>query len=82
MYDDDAMLREFGRIQITRASNIRWDEEEQKWRIWLIHPGGEEVRTDDAFTDRGEAIQAEIDMLDRMLVSSETTVEKMFTEKK
>jgi len=82
MYDDESMLRDFGQLQIRRASNIRWDEVDQKWRIWVVKPDGTEQRTEYVFTERKDAIQAEIDLLDKMLVSSESTVEKMFVPKK
>ena len=82
MYDDDSLLREFGFIQITRASNIRWDEEEQKWYVWVISPEGTEVKTKVAFEERRDAIQAEIDVLDSMLIAPESKVGNMFGDDK
>ena len=78
IYDDDPLLREFGSMQVTRASNIRWDEEKQMWRIWLVNTDGTENRTDVLFTERKDAIQMELSVLDKMLEETESQVEGMF----
>jgi hypothetical protein len=82
LYNDNSPLRDLGKMELTRASNVEWDEDEQGWVVW-INETGENVpkrkRLITTFKNRAEAIAAEVHVLNRRLANG-VEVEELFNE--
>lgn len=80
LYQDDCPLLPDSPKKIVRASNVRWDEKEQGWVVWVEHPLGFKTRLPKhpgTFKRREDAILAEIEKLNKML-SEGLKVEALF----
>jgi len=68
LYDDSMRnpMTQIGDMQMTRASNIRWNADTQMWDLFIVNRDGSETFHSD-FENRGEAIDFELDELPRML---------------
>lgn len=75
MYDDALrpVLDKLGDMKVQRASNVRFDEDDQLWYIWVVRHGPnegydlKEDRIEPGYKLRADAIQAEIELLERKL---------------
>lgn len=82
LYHDDSFLKGLGEMQVTRASNVEWDVDEQKWVVWVISPEKhpfeattpydakasiKRKRLQESFENRADAIAAEISLLNKRL---------------
>jgi hypothetical protein len=65
LYDDNSFLKGEGPMQVERASNVEWDDAEQKWIVWLLpmEKGAERKRLKETFDSRMDAIAEEIRVL-------------------
>jgi hypothetical protein len=82
LYDDNSPLRNLGKIELRRASNVEWDVEEQVWVVWLNDHIGKDgkvkrKRLQPSFEYRIDAIKAEILILNERLKNGEQ-VDKLF----
>ena len=80
LYQDDCPLLPDSPKKIIRASNVKWDEKEQGWVVWVEHPLGFKIRLPQrpgTFKRREDAIFAEIKELNKMLAKG-LSVEKLF----
>lgn len=68
LYDDALRqpMAQLGDMEMTRASNIRWNEVTQMWDLFIVNKDGTETFHSD-FANRGDAIEFELDELPRML---------------
>jgi len=73
-------MPELGRKKIVRASDVRFDEDEQKWFVYVQTPKGTEKRLSDGFEKRSEAIQWEIEHLNAVLTELPATVDALFRQ--
>jgi hypothetical protein len=67
IYDDKFPLRDQGKVSVERASNVLWDEAEQKWFVHLNMPSGKTMMLRPGFTDRADAIAYEVAQLEWIL---------------
>lgn len=82
LYSDDSPLKDLGRLNLQRASNVEWDHIGQYWVIYMIDPDTGKRSTSflpQTFENRGEAIQHEIKMLNG-LINEGLPVEKVFKQ--
>ena len=81
LYDDNSPLRSLGKMQLQRASNVEWDEKAQGWVVWINDHKTKTIykrrRLTRVFTNRGDAIQAEVEILNERLLSG-APVEQLF----
>jgi len=81
VYSDDLPFLGKGKdtasLTLTRASNVRWDEEKQEWRIFMNTPEGEE-EVPMGFTRRDNAIKFEVHLLNIGLADGTYDVESLF----
>ena len=93
LYSDNSPLRDLGNIKLTRASNVEWNEKEQGWVVWVndLEPKPYAVKSPSDvcgkikrrrlltnYRNRGEAIRAEIEVLNERLLNG-TPVEQLFS---
>jgi hypothetical protein len=80
LYNDEHPLRDLGKMELQRASNVEWDAEEQKWVVWINETGNEgpkRKRLIQTFKNRADAIEAEISILNERLANG-VAVEELF----
>jgi hypothetical protein len=67
LYDEDSPIVTEGRVSVIRASNVLFDEDEQKWFVEVNMLDGSRKRLSDTFAKRSEAIAHEIKVLNGVL---------------
>ena len=77
VYADNLPFLKEGKAKLTRASNVRWHEENQEWRIFIITPQGEE-EVPLGFGSREKAIKFEVHLLNLGLEDGTYSVESLF----
>jgi hypothetical protein len=68
LYADELrpVLDKLGDMQVWRASNVRFDQDDKLWYIWINNgPSSDRVRP--GYVLRSDAIAAEIEMLEKKL---------------
>jgi len=78
LYQDGHPCLELGSAEMTRASNVRWSKEEQKWQIWLVLEDGSEKQIGHGFKNRSDAVAAEIEWLNEQLEEQRSKVRVMW----
>ena len=76
LYDDSLMEGENKRV--VRASDVKFHEEDQLWRVHELFADGSEKEHEEGFTSRAEAIQFEIGLLEARLEKNPESVGEMF----
>ncbi len=66
-------LRELGRLQVERASEIEFDPESQSWTLRMLKPVPPEVEYQTRFDSREEALAYEREMVNTRLLSDWST---------
>ena len=66
LYNDDHPLLEIGNVQMVRASNVLWDEENQLWFIYFNGSVGV-TKWHHGFKNRKDAIAFEVSFLNAQL---------------
>jgi len=64
LYKDDLGWQQMGKCEIDRASHVEFDTDTQQWKIFII---AEKRYLKTMYTNRAEAIQAEVDYLNGIL---------------
>ncbi len=77
VYNDDLPFLRNGRAKLTRASNVFWNEAEQRWKVVFNTHGGWEAET--RFFRRKDAIEFEVTVLNQVLEDGYDPAE-MFNE--
>jgi|ADurb_Val_03_Slu_FD_contig_123_9058_length_1829_multi_8_in_0_out_0_5 hypothetical protein len=70
LYTDKFPWKEFGPLEVTRATEIEFDAEKQKWLILLIFNRGEEksfLYLSEEFDSREDALQYEREFLNERI---------------
>jgi len=71
LYMDQHPALGLGKLEVQRASNVRFDPVDQRWRVYICRDDGSEYAWPGAFVNRGEAIDCEIDILQAKLAAGE-----------
>jgi hypothetical protein len=80
LYNDNNPLRDLGKMELQRASNVEWDVEEQAWVVWINETGPDapkRKRLIHNFRYREQAIAAEVRILNERLENG-VPVEELF----
>jgi len=78
VYNDDYSFLRDGELALQRASNVRWDQEEQAWYVFIVTDKGED-RIQLPFTRRKDAIGFEVAVLNEGLLSGTHNAHKLFS---
>ena len=61
---DGLDLRQFGKVEIQRVSDIKWDSDHQKWYVKIIEGPRKGFVSMQLFKEYEDAVEAEITWLD------------------
>ncbi len=78
LYDDKSPLRDLGKLDVRRASEVFWAESDQRWKVAVFFPDGSRVSLTKSYVNRADAIQAEITALSTMVEVNLLKPEEMF----
>ena len=83
LYSDGMIdtLGDMGTVKVMRASNVRFDEKDQMWKVYIINDDGtEQLVPKVQFKHRKDAIDFEIDVLQKLLKENSEAVNQLFKE--
>jgi NADPH-dependent 7-cyano-7-deazaguanine reductase QueF-like protein len=81
LYKDGHPLMELGHVKMERASNVLWDEDNQVWKLYMKSHNDQQIPfgNPEGYKRREDAIAAEIEQLNQLLLTGECSVPMTLT---